>query len=93
MLPHIWNNTKDIRFFTDDYEEMKEISKYLVEVIQERKKYDNVDYKLFMPYYLIITDDYKSVEKLKIITEILKSKTNIGFSILCLSDNLMKLPN
>ncbi len=93
MLPHIWNNTKDIRFFTDDYEEMKEISKYLVEVIQERKKYDNVDYKLFMPYYLIITDDYKSVEKLKIITEILKCKTNIGFSILCLSDNLMKLPN
>ena len=29
MLPYVWNNTKQIRFFTDDYDEMKEISKYL----------------------------------------------------------------
>ena len=95
MLPHVWNNTKDIRFFTDDYEEMKEISKYLEEVLIERKNYSesDVDYKAFMPYYLIITDDYRTVENLKVITEILKSKKNIGFSILCIANNLMKLPN
>lgn len=95
MLPHIWNNKKDIRFFTDNYDEMKEISKYLEEVLEQRKSYKDSEknYKMFSPYYLIITDDYKRTENLKIINEVLKSKDNLGFSILCITNNLMKLPN
>lgn len=94
MLPHIWNNTKQIRFFADDYNDMKEISKYLEEDLQNRLQYEeNIDYKSFMPYYLIITDDYKRIENLKIITEILKTRINIGFSILCITNNMMQLPN
>jgi len=96
MLPHTWNNTKQIRFFTDDYNDMQELSVYLDEELKNRTTEefkDNVNYKSFIPYYLIITDDYKKVEKLKIITDILKTKNNIGFSILFISDNLMQLPN
>ena len=94
MLPHIWNSTRQIRFFTDDYNEMKEISMYLEEDLKNRMKYgENVDYKSFMPYYLIITDDYKKIENLKIIREVLKAKQNYGFSILCLTNNLIQLPN
>lgn len=94
MLPHIWNNTKQIRFFADEYNDMQEISKYLGQEFMHRMSVDqDVDYKSFSPYYLIITDDYKKVERLKIINEILKTKINIGFSILCITDNLIKLPN
>ena len=94
MLPHIWDDAEQIRFFADDYNDMQEISKYLEEEFQNRVQYEKeVDYKSFMPYYLIITDDYKKVKNLKIVTEILKSKTNLGFSILCISDNLMQLPD
>ncbi len=94
MLPHIWNNTKQIRFFADDYNDMQEISKYLEEELVNRLNIDEeIDYKSFSPYYLIITDDYKKIENLKIITEILKLKINVGFSILCITDDLMKLPN
>ena len=94
MLPHVWNNTKQIRFFADDYNEMKEISRYLEEEINSRTtRDDELDYKAFMPYYLIITDDYKKIENLKIITEILEKKVNVGFSILCISDSLTQLPN
>ncbi len=94
MLPHIWDNTKQIRFFADDYNDMKEISKYLEQELNNRLKIqEEVDYRSFSPYYLIITDDYKKIEHLKIITEILKTKINVGFSILCITDNLMKLPN
>ena len=28
MLPHVWNNTKQIRFYADNYEDMKEVSRY-----------------------------------------------------------------
>ncbi len=93
-LPHIWNNTKDIRFYTDDYTEMKAISMYLENELQNRAQYaSDADYRSFMPYYLIITDDYKKIESLKIITQILKCRINMGFSILCIGDNLMQLPN
>jgi len=94
LLPHVWNNLKNMRFFTDEYEEMQEISKAIEEELQNRLYLGkDIDYKNFKTYYLIITDDYKKIENLKIITEILKIKYNIGFGIICMADNLMGLPD
>ena len=31
MLPHLWNTSHDIRFFADNYDDMKEIAQYLEE--------------------------------------------------------------
>ena len=95
MLPHIWNNVKDIRFFSDDIEEIKEISRFLEEVMQSRKENEqnDIDYKAFAPYYLIITDDYKRIERINIIKEVVNSKKNLGFSIISLANNITKLPN
>ena len=93
-IPHIWDNQRQIRFWADDYEEMKEISRYLEVEFNERKKYgDKFDYKTFSPYYLIITDDYKTIANLKIVTEILSIRKNIGFSLFCITDNFINLPN
>lgn len=94
-LPHIWDNTKQIRFWAEDYNEMKEISRYLEAEIVNRLEYDyeNVDYKSFEPYYLIITDDYKKIENLKIISQILECRKNVGFGIFCITNNLLNLPN
>lgn len=94
-LPHTWNETKSIRFFADDGNDIKQISKYLEDILVQRKEYskDKYDYKSFMPYYLIITDNYKKLEGLKIISDILKIRTNLGFSMLCITDDLTQLPN
>lgn len=98
MLPHIWSNKRDIRFFSNDRDEMQEISIYLEEVFKNRKIYykdkgGDINYKTFSPYYLIITDDYKNIEKLNIVKEITKGKENIGFGMICLANNLTRLPN
>ena len=93
LIPHIWNNTKQLRFFADDYEDMKEISKFLEEEFKNRMSHKEKNYKSFMPYYLIITDDYKKIENLKIIKEVLGSNVNLGFSLLCITKDLMQLPN
>lgn len=93
LLPHVWENTRAIRFFAEEYDEMEEISQYLEEEMEKRMQYKDKDYKSFMPYYLIITDDYKRIENIKIITKILKNKVNFGFSILCITHNLLALPN
>lgn len=95
MLPHVWNSTNQVRLFADNSNDMKTISKYLEEVLENRAENVNerTDYKQFSPYYLIITDDYKQIENLKIITDVLKLKQNLGFSLLCITDDLTQLPN
>ena len=93
MLPHVWSNAKDMRFFADDSSKINIISEYLDDVLKKRKKQEEkFDYKEISPYYLIIIDDYKNVENLPIIDEILKEQNNIGFSILFLTDSILKLP-
>ena len=36
MLPHNWNNTKTIRYFGNDYEEIKELESELILEYKER---------------------------------------------------------
>ena len=97
MLPHVWNSTKEIRFFAENQNEMEEISSYLEDELKERleQKENNkdIDYKTCSPYYLIIIDDYKKVQNVKIIKEILKQKENLGFGILCITNDMLQLPN
>ena len=97
MLPHIWNDSKEIRFFADEYEEIERISKYLEEEFKNRLSIEGTierrDYKSFNPYYLIITDDYKKIEDIKIIKQILNKKTNVGFSMLLVTQDFVQLPN
>ena len=95
MLPHVWNSTNQVRFFADNSNDMKMVSRYLEENLESRveKNINNADYKQFSPYYLIITDDYKQIENLKIIVDMLKIKQNLGFSLLCITNDLTQLPN
>ena len=100
MFPYVWNDEKDFRFFEDDVKNMEEISKYLEDEFAKRTNEDGEgnrnsdgDYKGFSPYYLIITDEYRKIENLKIIKKILGEKKNVGFSIFCIANNMNQLPN
>lgn len=98
MFPYVWNNEKDFRFFEDDMKGMEEISKYLEDEFSkrynQRKDEDNDSKnKKDTPYYLIITDDYRKIENLKIINNILQEKENLGFSIFCIANDISQLPN
>ena len=42
---------------------------------------------------MIITDDYKKIENLGIIKNILNTRINIGFGIFCITNNLLDLPS
>lgn len=101
MLPYIWDNEKNIRFFADNAKDRSELDNYLNEIFKERsnldaeeKKNDNIKdkYKQFSPYYLIITDDYRKFENIPIIHNITRNPTNYGFGIFCISNDFMQLP-
>ena len=96
ILPHVWSNDKQMRFFATEYEEMKEVSAYLDRILQSRiggEGNNQKDYKGHTPYYILITDNYREAKSLEVIANALKQKTNIGFNVIVMNDNLSTLPN
>ena len=99
LLPHIWSSKKDIRFFADNYNDMEIISSYLENIFNQRlgklkdEKEKEKKHKSFSQYYLIITDDYKKIDSLKIINRILQEEQNLGFGMIFLTSDLTQLPN
>lgn len=106
--PYCFNDDKSLRFFATNAEEIKEVSSFLESEFKTRKdllenkvkdKSEAEDikkadeYKNFLPYYLIVCDDYKSSDEAPIISNILKyADTNYGFSIAIFSSTMKNLP-
>ncbi len=101
ILPHIWSNSRDIRFFANTFEDMSKLSFYLEQVYMSRKYNDNdgkqeeknITYQNVSPYYLIIVDNIKKNKNVEIINKILEEPNNIGFGLMILSDGISNLPN
>lgn len=103
FIPHLFSEDKKTRFFATNEDEMKDISIYIEEEYKHRKALfdgdehqedfnENLGYKNFNPYYLIINDDYKLAKKVSIINNILKDERNYGFSLLVVEDSMKYVP-
>lgn len=102
-MPHTWNNTRTMRYFSTNNDEAKELSLALEQVYQQRTETDedseytvsdeDKDYKNFSPYYFIIIDDFKQVRELEIIKDVCEANINSGFSIVIINNRLANLPN
>ena len=101
ILPHMWSNARDIRFYADSYEDMSKISFYLEQAYMARKYSDedgkrvekNVDYKHASPYYLIIVDNIRKNKGIEIINKILNEENNLGFGLIILNNGISNLPD
>ena len=101
VLPHCWSNDRSIRYYATNIDDMKEISLHLEKEFQRRVRpndqeglrVDSRDYSSFVPYYMIITDDYKMVRDLEIIKDVEDQEINYGFSLAIVSPRLTNLPN
>ena len=101
LLPHVWNDSKTMRFFASSRNDMKELSQYLEDIINERNSEDDTritissrqkNYKDFDSYYIIITDNYKYIHNIGVINKILNGSNNIGFSLICTTNDITQLP-
>ncbi len=102
-LPHAFSNDKKIRFFSANEDEERAISSYLEQILlsraqdsknlevveNEEKEKDNT----FLPYYLILTDDYIGIRELGITKMVMESKVNFGFGFLIKESRLSRLPS
>ena len=98
VLPHCWNNEKNIRFFASNGEDMRQISSYLEKIYYDRMNLEGKpnatenDFKSYKPYYLIITDNLKVARNIEIVKKILSTKRNVGFSLIIKNERLANLP-
>ncbi|MBQ3307211.1 MAG: type VII secretion protein EssC [Bacilli bacterium] len=101
ITPHCWNNNKTFRYFSTNLDEAKAISLELEKEMQQRKMKDvngkmedaTDDYHSYKPYYLIITDDYKSVRDIELLKDVGGMSVNFGFSLIVISPRLINIPN
>ena len=96
ILPHCWDDTKSLRFFASNSEDMKQVSAYLEKIFNDRlygdEKQKEIDYRMFKPYYIIITDNLKIARNIEIIKKVLEQKVNAGFTVIFKNDKLGNLP-
>lgn len=101
ILPHMWSNARDIRFYANNYEDMSKISFHLEQAYMSRKYSEsngkrveqNINHKNTKPYYLIIVDNIKKNKNIEIINKILNEENNLGFGLIILNDGIGDLPN
>ena len=97
LTPFVWNDYKTFRFFGTNKEEINQISLYLTDEFNKRMQSnkDNNDksYKNSLPYYVIITDDYKTIRNIEIFKKILDSDKNLGFSLVAIDRSLRRVPD
>ena len=99
VLPHCWDNSKKVRYFATNNDEAKELSLYLEQEFQSRKFRDdshetkNLNYQSYKPYYVIISDDFKSIRELEIIKDVCDQEINIGYSLMVINNRITNLPN
>ncbi|MFI3307543.1 MAG: type VII secretion protein EssC [Mycoplasmatota bacterium] len=102
IIPHSFSNDKQIRFFTTNDEEEKKVSAYLeqefikrtAEASRDKVENESAENKTtYLPYYLILTDDFLSIRKLGITELIMNSKENYGFGFMIKENKLGKLPS
>lgn len=101
IAPHCWSNDKQVRYFATNLDEAKEISLILEQEFQARKFKDvngkmeqsGVDYHRLKPYYVIFTDDYKTLRDLDILKDVCEMEINYGFSFIVISPRLINIPN
>ena len=106
ILPHVWSDARDIRFYANNYDDMTKISYYLEQVFTARKNAFDEDnstissseknkppFKSVQPYYLVIVDNIKKQKNVELIDKILKEPKNLGFGLIIMNDGISKLPN
>lgn len=94
-VPFLWNNDKSLRYYATNKDDTNKLTSYLMEEYNYRKEVadESNDPVQFNPYYLVITDDFVPLKNNVFVSEILKNKENLGYSIIISSNKLNVISN
>lgn len=97
-LPHIWDETKQVRYISFDDDSRHVICELLEDIIRKRKN-DNsfVDPSskkdpLILPHYIVIAESRELLCRESIYEDLTSNNPNLGITTILLSDDLYGLP-
>ncbi|MEH7115070.1 type VII secretion protein EssC [Neobacillus niacini] len=93
-LPHVWDDSRTIRFIASDDNEIKELSAYFEKEIAHRievERADSIEGDI-KQHYVVFSMSKELADKAEMMNLLLKEKKEIGFSLITLYDTLEMLP-
>lgn len=93
--PYLFDDYHSIRFLASNKEEANELCSYLEKIFNQRQEQaasSDLNAHQLNKIYLVITDSFKLIRSYDFIDKVLKSKKNLGFSLLISNDNITTLP-
>ena len=91
ILPHAWSSERDIHFYGTNKDSIREICYYLDNKLAQRIE-DKNKKNFNIPFYLIVTDNYKTVRNFDFIKRLIDVEDNVGFGLLIINDKIFDLP-
>ncbi len=93
VLPHSWNNERSIRFYGVNKDDIREICYYLDGELTKRiNNKNNTKKSSKAPFYLIISDSYKTIRNFDFIKKIINLDDNLGFGLLTMEERVFNVP-
>lgn len=89
-LPHLWDNSKTIRYIASSKEEVEELSVLFEKEIN--KVDENNDYEKQPPHYVVLVTNKELAYKAEFINHIIGDDRDLGFSIVYAFGEMKNLP-
>ena len=89
-LNHCFNDDRSFRYFANNLNEAENISSELIKILNRYSSNENQ--QSINTHYLIVCDSMKIYKTLKIISKVLESKGNKGFSIIMFASKITDIP-
>ncbi|MBE5938949.1 MAG: type VII secretion protein EssC [Lachnospiraceae bacterium] len=91
-LPHVWNNEKTYRFVATDDMELKNISSYLGQIVENRCEINENDIKEELPYYIVFVLSRDLGLRAEVVKNICNKKNCLNMSVVTSYEKLNQLP-
>ena len=89
-IPHIWDNSKNMRFFVSNENDANEMFAYIDKIIEG---YNNADRDTEIgQYYIIFNASKELTKKSETMKKIYTDGEQYGFSVFCITDEIRNLP-
>jgi len=90
-LPHVWNNSRTVRYHAHTLDDVKEISNILEKEVVARKVASRYRDEGFTPYYVCVITNDTLRKKCAALKQIL-GEGNLGFTAIITGDNFSDFP-
>lgn len=91
-IPHLWNDEKTFRYLATTFDEVKELSMYLEKNLIPRCVKATAEQPEYTTYYVVISASKELADKCEAFNQLIKVKTNCGFSIVTIYDEIKNIP-